>query len=29
MPITLIRVPVDGLEDFTRRAFVAMGVPDD
>jgi LDH2 family malate/lactate/ureidoglycolate dehydrogenase len=29
MAITLIRVPVDQLEDFTRRAFVAMGVPED
>jgi LDH2 family malate/lactate/ureidoglycolate dehydrogenase len=29
MAITLIRVPVDGLEDFTRRAFVAMGVSED
>ncbi len=26
MPITLIRVPVDALEDFTLRAFMAMGV---
>lgn len=26
MAITLVRVPVDGLEDFTRRAFMAMGV---
>ena len=26
MPITLIRVPVDKLEDFTLRAFMAMGV---
>jgi LDH2 family malate/lactate/ureidoglycolate dehydrogenase len=29
MAITLVRVPVDALEDFTRRAFLAMGVPDD
>jgi len=26
MPITLVRVPVDALDDFTVRAFVAMGV---
>ena len=29
MPITLIRVPVPALEDFTLRAFLAMGVPED
>lgn len=29
MGITLVRVPVDALEDFTYRAFVAMGVPED
>ncbi len=28
MGITLVRVPVDRLEDFTYRAFVAMGVPE-
>ncbi|MFC1960069.1 Ldh family oxidoreductase [Chloroflexota bacterium] len=29
MPITLVRVPVDELTDFTVRAYVAMGVPED
>ncbi|MCU0512238.1 MAG: Ldh family oxidoreductase [Anaerolineae bacterium] len=29
MSITLVRVPVPALEDFTFRAFVAMGVPED
>lgn len=29
MGITLVRVPVDALEDFTFRAFVAMGVSED
>lgn len=29
MGITLIRVPVDALEDFTYRAFRAMGLSDD
>ncbi len=29
MPITLVRVPVDALDDFTYRAFAAMGVPSD
>jgi LDH2 family malate/lactate/ureidoglycolate dehydrogenase len=29
MPITLIRVPVDALDDFTVRAFMAMGVAAD
>lgn len=29
MGITLIRVPVDALDDFTRRAFMAMGVSED
>lgn len=29
MAITLVRVPVDALEDFTINAFLAMGVPDD
>ncbi len=29
MAITLIRVPVDGLEGFTRRAFMAMGVSEE
>jgi LDH2 family malate/lactate/ureidoglycolate dehydrogenase len=29
MGITLVRVPVDALKDFTYRAFVAMGVPED
>jgi LDH2 family malate/lactate/ureidoglycolate dehydrogenase len=29
MPITLIRVPVDGLEQFTENAFLAMGVSEE
>lgn len=29
MPITLIRVPVDALQDFTLWAFMAMGVTED
>jgi len=29
MPITLVRVPVDKLDDFVYRAFCAMGVPSD
>ncbi len=29
MPIPLVRVPVDALDDFTYRAFVAMGAPSD
>jgi LDH2 family malate/lactate/ureidoglycolate dehydrogenase len=29
MPITLIRVPVDGLEQFVYNAFRAMGVPEE
>jgi LDH2 family malate/lactate/ureidoglycolate dehydrogenase len=29
MPITMITVPVDQLKDFTYRAYVAMGVPED
>lgn len=29
MGISLVRVPVDALENFTYRAFRAMGVPDD
>jgi LDH2 family malate/lactate/ureidoglycolate dehydrogenase len=29
MPIMLVRVPVEKLEDFTLRAFKAMGVPED
>ncbi len=29
MSITLVRVPVDDLEQFTLSAFLAMGVPDD
>lgn len=29
MGITLVRVPVDALQDFTQRAFVAMGVSED
>ncbi len=29
MGITLVRVPVDALDDFTFRAFVAMGVSEE
>ena len=29
MGITLVRVPVDALQDFTQRAFMAMGVSED
>ena len=29
MPITMVTVPVDQLEDFTYRAYVAMGVPEE
>jgi LDH2 family malate/lactate/ureidoglycolate dehydrogenase len=29
MGITLVRVPVDALEDFTYRAFIAMGLSDE